>query len=319
MIWLTVESQDLVNTRFAISPIAETVGALLALDGGRRPWLTRWADAHRGAFADLARDPVAVALLDLPRTRRYLPDFITPSPAEFHPAFEAELAAVRATPPDRARADLAVSGGGQVPAALDTPDVADRIADLLNKAWTRFIEPDWPRRRTVLERDIQQRADHLATHGLAHVLDDLTPTIGWPPIRPPAPRPAEPAAHQLAGARLLLVPSSFGCTWLCIDTPHAYALVYPARGAAAPPPVRTPAGLDRLVGRSRATLLRALEHPASTSQLVTTLGMSLGAVGDHLAVLRDSGLVTGTRTGRSVLYRRTPLGDALAAGSGGGP
>jgi DNA-binding transcriptional ArsR family regulator len=254
---------------------------------------------------------VAAALLDLPRTRRYLPDFITPPPAEFHPAFEAELAAVRATPPERARADLALSGGGRVPAALDTPDVADRVADLLAKVWTRFIEPDWPRRRTVLERDVQQRADRLATHGLAHALDDLTPTIGWQPGRTPAPRPAEPATHQLAGARLLLIPSSFGATWLCIDAPDAYALVYPARGAAAPPPAPTPAGLDRLVGRSRATLLRTLDHPASTSQLVTALGMSLGAVGDHLAVLRDTGLVTGTRTGRSVLYRRTPLGDAL--------
>lgn len=65
----------------------------------------------------------------------------------------------------------------------------------------------------------------------------------------------------------------------------------------------------------RVTLLRALAHPASTSRLVATPGMSLGAVGDHLAVPRDAGLVTGTRTGRSVLYLGTPLGDALAISS----
>jgi DNA-binding transcriptional ArsR family regulator len=305
LIWLTVEAQDLANTRFAISPIAETVGALLALGGAREPWLARWADARRDAFAELAADPVAAALLDLPRRHRYLPDFITPPPAEFQPAFETELARVRATSPERVRADLAI--GGQVPAELDVPDVAGRIADLLAEAWARLIEPDWPRRRAVLERDVQRRAGLLATHGLAHALDDMAPLIGWAPV----PRSAAPAAHQLAGAQLLLVPSGFGCTWLCIDAPDAYAFVYPARGAAAPPPVATPTGLDRLIGRSRATLLRTLDHPASTSQLVTTLGMSLGAVGDHLAVLRDTGLVTGTRTGRSVLYRRTPLGDAL--------
>jgi DNA-binding transcriptional ArsR family regulator len=45
--------------------------------------------------------------------------------------------------------------------------------------------------------------------------------------------------------------------------------------------------------------------------LVATLGMSLGAIGGHLAVLRAAGLVTRVRNSRSVLYHRTPRGDAL--------
>ncbi|MDR3084504.1 MAG: helix-turn-helix domain-containing protein [Streptomyces sp.] len=68
------------------------------------------------------------------------------------------------------------------------------------------------------------------------------------------------------------------------------------------------------MGRTRALLLLELAAPASTTQLARSLDLAPGAVGDHLTVLRRAGLLDRARTGRSVLYRRTALGDALAAG-----
>jgi DNA-binding transcriptional ArsR family regulator len=47
--------------------------------------------------------------------------------------------------------------------------------------------------------------------------------------------------------------------------------------------------------------------------VVAVTGYTLGTVGGHLKVLLDSGLARRRRSGRSVLYYRTPAGDQLAA------
>ncbi|MFJ4535385.1 winged helix-turn-helix domain-containing protein [Streptomyces tibetensis] len=97
-------------------------------------------------------------------------------------------------------------------------------------------------------------------------------------------------------------------------------MVFPARGTAAlwgeQATAPRPEALSALVGRARARLLLALDAPASTSHLARSLAMTPGAVGDHLAILRDAGMLVRARSGRSVLYRRTPLGEALVVGSG---
>lgn len=105
-----------------------------------------------------------------------------------------------------------------------------------------------------------------------------------------------------------------------MDDPWPRTLVYRARGTAAlwgeQETAPRPDALTALVGRARARLLLALDAPASTSHLARSLAMAPGAVGDHLAILRGAGLLVRARSGRSVLYRRTPLGEALVGGSG---
>jgi DNA-binding transcriptional ArsR family regulator len=81
-----------------------------------------------------------------------------------------------------------------------------------------------------------------------------------------------------------------------------------------------PQALARVVGRSRADLLSALDAPRSTTDLARHLELSPGAVSQHLSALRAAGLLTAARHGRAVLYMRTPLADRLqsAASPAGG-
>ncbi|MEU9835890.1 metalloregulator ArsR/SmtB family transcription factor [Streptosporangium sp. NPDC048047] len=62
----------------------------------------------------------------------------------------------------------------------------------------------------------------------------------------------------------------------------------------------------------RAELLEALRSPATTTDLARALGITPSAVSQHLRVLRESGLVARERSGRSVLYMTTTLGDSLS-------
>jgi DNA-binding transcriptional ArsR family regulator len=315
MTLLKIAPADLAGTRFALSPAAETMAALQAFAEVRPPpWLTGWLAGHWPALARLtAAEPTLATLLDLLRTTHWIPDFLVPPPADGDASFTDELARIRATPPDQARHELGLTAGGSPPAAFDGDDLVDRLAAGFTTVWEQLIAPDWPRHRAVLERDVIQRADRLATQGWERALADIRRGVRWLPEGYIKVNEWDAAPYEVAGARLVLVPNSFGRGWLGVDAPRAYAVVYPARGVGAGPPDEPPQpdGLDRLVGRSRAAILRSLDTPATTTQLVATLGMSLGAVGDHLAVLRAAGLITRVRNHRSVLYHRTPRGDTL--------
>jgi DNA-binding transcriptional ArsR family regulator len=51
--------------------------------------------------------------------------------------------------------------------------------------------------------------------------------------------------------------------------------------------------------------------PSTTDAVTLRVGLASATVSQHLAVLRDAGLVTGRRRGREVLYAQTPLAVAL--------
>ncbi len=307
---------DIAATRFALSPLAELIAAFeMIAHPPAPPWQAGWLSRYAPVIAQLTADsPLLGELLAHFRNTTWTPDFLVPPPSGMDTRIADELARVRGTPPDRVRADLALTAGGRRPlTGFDGPDIAERVADAVELAWQGLLEADWPRRRALLERDVVQRAGLLATYGWAAAIEGLRSGYRWLGNGDLEINDWDSPPYVIDGARLVLVPTGFTRGWISVDPPHGYALVYPARGIAAAVDERQPDATGRLIGPARAAVLRALDHPASTTQLVGALGLSLGSVGGHLAVLRDSGLVSRVRTGRSVLYRRTALGDALVS------
>lgn len=310
MVTLRLNAGALVRARFGMSPIANLVAGLLAADGraGALVGTGDWAGHARDV---IGRDPVLTALTGMLRRTRNMPDFIALPPRGMETTLAEELATLGATPPEVVARDLAASVSDP-PGLLSDPAA---IADAFERFWSVAIAAHWPRLRAGLERDVVRRAGLLTAYGWQRALDGLHLT--WHPDgRIELPRMPGPS-HRLDDADLLFVPNAFVSGWLGLDPPRAYVLVYAAAGVATcwdRPEPAGPDALDRLVGRARAALLRALDTPASTSQLAAEQRQALGAVGDHLAVLRQNGLVSRARSGRSVLYRRTALGDALVSG-----
>ncbi|MEU6668105.1 ArsR family transcriptional regulator [Streptomyces sp. NPDC046727] len=283
---------DVVNIRFAISPLGEAVAAFrAALDPGRHavhlPWL-RPAVALLGD-RDLARRTAPLA--DLAR-RGPLPDALTPPPRCPLSEFEEELA--------RAPVDA-------------------ELAEAVRAWWRAAVAPHWPRMRALQEADIAHRTRQLAEDGIQEVFAHLHPTLSWEGDRLTSPQLRHHRSDfegvELGGTGVTLAPTVFGaeCRLLAGDGVTPPALVYPARALGTLWERRDPAGdgLARLMGRSRARLLAHTSSPSTTTQLAARTGLSPGAVSQHLAVLRDAGLVTSHRYRREVHYTASDLGTAL--------
>lgn len=316
---LRFSEADALRCRFGISPVWETMSAVRVLYSERqRPVYEPWIAANAHVVAGLDLDVLRAVQPQV----GYTPDFLTPPPEGTRTGFDTELARVRATPPERVAAELVRSRdkagnprADDVDALLADPAAArDRLADTIARVWTELVEPHWPTIRRVLDDDIAYRGHQLTTGGLAALFDDLHPTLTWEHDQLIATRYREPD-RDLAGAGLLLMPGAFAWPHLVavVDPSYQPTLVYPARGIAklwttAP---AAPDRLARLMGRTRATLLTALDEPATTSALARLYGLALATVAEHLGALHGAGLVTRRRTGHKVHYRRTDLGQRL--------
>jgi hypothetical protein len=326
---LELSFADLLRFRFATSPVKEVVEvARAAANASSRPaqsaWLRRRSEQLRRVAGGHDLRPLFALLPPCGQT----PDFLMPLPLPTGSAGEIdiELEQIARTPEQRVRVEIARCLDGRGPIAQDVERLlrsrgaAERLAELLSRLWHELLAPDWPRIRDCLDRDILYRSRALARGGLAAVLDDLVPLVTLDGRRLIVGRQAE-RARSLCGAGVILMPSAFATvrSVSTLDAPAAPVVIsYPARGAGAMFFGSSPnaaAELPKLVGRTRAEILEAIDEPIHTTALALQLDRSAGNIADHLAVLRRSGLVRSTRVGLHVLYVRTPLGDALVRGA----
>ncbi|MFC9648067.1 ArsR/SmtB family transcription factor [Streptomyces sp. NPDC056937] len=260
--------------------------------------------------------------------RGYFPDFLTPGQGRlgFDAGLEAGLEALRATPHERIRAELALlvmgnergrDPGGRLATLADGGSGGlGRLVEALRVYHRAAVEPYWPHIRARAEADRALRGRALLDGGADELLSTLPPMLRW---RSPVLEADYPVDRELRldGRGLLLQPSFF-----CRSTPVVHrdptlppVLVYPVTHSDAPAVTeRGGPTLGRLVGHTRSAVLRAIEHGSTTSELARRTGVSLASASQHACVLREAGLVVTLRHGNAVLHTLTPLGAALLRG-----
>jgi DNA-binding transcriptional ArsR family regulator len=329
MISLEFSAADLLRCRFAISPVGEVFQLAHALANPAGRTHTAWLRDQRSTLQRLARTYDLRPLFALMPDRSYIPDFLTPLPTRPQGDIEEELAQIRTTPAERVREEVARSlenrgpVGDEVIDMLREDGVAMRLADLLEALWDALIEPLWPQIRDCLERDILHRSRALARGGLTALFADMSPliTVDERRLSVDLGRSCD-CTRSLGGVGILLIPSAFIFPRVIaiLDPPAAPATIcYPARGVGVlwfGSEDGIDEGLAKLIGGTRAQILRALSEPTHTTALALRFGRSAGNIADHLAILRSSGLIKRARYGRNVMYSRTALAETLLSGAG---
>jgi DNA-binding transcriptional ArsR family regulator len=318
VIRIELNDEDLSRTRLAMSPLWEVVASLCVLHKHEpaiehADWIVRTRRALRRVELGPVADPFGGT--------RYMPDFVAPIPDEPLPSVDTELERVRATEPEVVRADIAEAYGDDPPPPwgdfLARPrEMLDRLADGLHAYWEVALAEDWPRLRSVLEGDVLGRARALALSGPEAVLEELHPRVHW---RRPVIELDKPFDDlRLEGRALVLIPLFYGSGVLLANQSRdqVVAIGYQARGTgelAPPEPAPEDRRLDLLLGAGRATVLRALEQPATTTELAARLSYAPSTVSAHLDVLARAGLVDRHRVRRSVFYGLNETGRSLVA------
>jgi hypothetical protein len=315
---------DLARTRLklGVDPLWEIVNSVQALQhrhGGAS--FDGWRQAVRRS---VGRDPALrhaiPRLVDLAPHATYFPDFLTPvEGADTDVDIDSEIEAVLTTPRRRLRAEI-----GQL--HKPTPHLTD-LADgdlaamhglraALRTYYQQAVLPHLPQITGALRMDSADRIHTYLRSGAEAMLATFAPLATWHRPVLSFDYPLDRDLH-LNGRGLLMIPSFF-----CLRYPVSLAdsdlqpvLVYPVAPKARLLGAPRSAGdhLGALLGHTRATILRSLVRPATTTELTRRAKVSAATVSHHTAVLRNAGLITTHRNHVFVTHMITPLGLRMLA------
>ena len=275
MVTIELSSEDLTELRFAFSPMWELVMSVRVLrNPSRHTLFLPWVREARAALG--GRD--LTYLNAVVQAEGYFPDYLTPTPTTPLPRFEEELARLSTTPPDEVQRDASHIFGrwdaehNEVRRCyLEQPEKAlERLVGDLKTYWDVTLAHHWPRLHKRLEGDVLRRSQQLALAGSHALFSTLHPQLSVEGNILKINRKHDKQVRP-GGMGLLLVP-------IFLSWPDLYYLAEPQQR---PLIGYSPAGtalwqadsqgadksLELALGSRRASVLRALQNPATPSTL----------------------------------------------------
>jgi DNA-binding transcriptional ArsR family regulator len=281
------------------------------------PPFAQWRRRARAAVHEQGLRGAVGMLRDLVPTVGYFPDFLTP--AEASGGLAAGLAALRDTPDHQLSRDIGHAGRTRrLPSWVHRLAAGDRAElDELVRAVAlvhgAVIRPVWDEVEAAVGIERSLRGAALLDGGVEAMLASLRPVLRWdrPVLSADYPLPLD---VHLDDRGLLLIPSYFcwGKPVVLVDPALPPVLVYPVEHPVAA--ANQHGALEAMVGRTRAAVLVALAVASTSTELGVRLGISTSSASEHVGVLRDAGLVSSRRSGRTVRHALTPLAHAVLAG-----
>lgn len=325
MLHINFTIEDLVKTRFAYSPLWETIASYHVIRQPdcfplHKPWIQEALHALKG---------IDLSILEVfysPESP-YPHHFFTPTLTHPFNNIETELEHLAHTSLDNiqeelstllqnANSDFSVSWYKSIENFLLYPQATlNQLIELLWIYWRRSLAPHWIKLQMHLEADIAYRSKTFAYFGPECVFAGLHPHLHYANRRLKLEN-CDKAIHEidLSGKGLLLIPSIFIQQTSMLAPPWQRTLQYKARGIGnlwfteeSNPSIK----LQKLLGETRAKIIQQLVSPATTQQLAAIFHLSASAISQHLSWLRETGFVISQRKGKYVYYRLSTMAEMM--------